>query len=200
MRTLRRGATAAIVLTCAFALAACGSADEPGAGEMTEDTMSESPMGDEMSESPMDEMSESPMDDMAEDDMADDEMMSDALDFTATTAGGDTFEGAELAGSPAVVLFWSESCDTCAETAAALGDAEGVELLSVAGGESDPMDDPLADADGVIQLEDGMGDLASHFGVMADGDVVLIDDQGEVTHHGPLDPMELPDEVASLTM
>ncbi|GAB2499129.1 hypothetical protein GCM10027063_43330 [Promicromonospora xylanilytica] len=174
MRTLRRGATAAIVLTCAFALAACGSADEPGAGEMTEDTMSESPMGDEM--------------------------MADALDFTATTAGGGTFEGAELAGSPAVVLFWSESCDMCAETAAALGDAEGVQLLSVAGGESDPMDDPLADADGVIQLEDGMGDLASHFGVIADGDVVLIDDQGEVTHHGPLDPMELPDEVASLTM
>jgi hypothetical protein len=45
-----------------------------------------------------------------------------------------------------------------------------------------------------------MGDLASHFGVMADGDVVLIDDHGEVTHHGPMDPMELPDEVASLTM
>ncbi|MEU4363156.1 redoxin domain-containing protein [Promicromonospora sp. NPDC023987] len=195
MRTLRRGATAAIVLTCTFALAACGSAAEPGGGEMSEDTMSESPMDEEMSESPMDEMSESPMDDMAED-----EMMSDALDFTATTVSGDPYEGAELAGSPAVVLFWSETCDTCADTAAALGDVEGVELLSVAGEDSDPMADPLADVDGVTQLEDGMGDLASHFGVMADGDVVLIDDQGEVTHHGPLDPMELPDEVASLTM
>lgn len=196
MRTLRRGAFAAIALTCAFTLAACGSAEEPGDAETSEDTMSESPM-DDMSESPMDdEMSESP----TADDMAEDEMMSDALDFTATTASGDTFEGADLAGSPAVVLFWSETCDTCADTAAALGDVEGVEMLSVAGKGSDPMDDPLADVAGVTQLEDGMGDLASHFGVMADGDVVLIDDHGEVTHHGPMDPMKLPDEVASLTM
>jgi hypothetical protein len=191
MSTLRRGTVAAIALTCAFTLAACGSAEEPGGSDMSEDTMSESPM-DEMSESPMDdEMSESPMDD---------EMMSDALDFTATTTSGDTFEGADLAGSPAVVLFWSEMCDTCADTAAALADVDGVELLSVAGKDADPMDDPLADVSGVTQLEDGMGDLASHFGVMADGDVVLIDDHGEVTHHGPMDPMELPDEVASLTM
>ncbi|MFC4629909.1 redoxin domain-containing protein [Promicromonospora alba] len=191
MRTLQRGATAAIALTCVFTLAACGSAEEPGGGGSSEDMMSESPM-DDMSESPMDdEMSESPMDD---------ETMADALDFTATTASGDTFEGADLAGSPAVVLFWSEMCDTCDETAAALADAEGVELLSVAGADSDPMEDPLADVDGVVQLEDGMGDLAAHFGVMADGDVVLIDDQGEVKHHGPMDPMELPDEVTSLTM
>ncbi len=187
MRTLHRGAVAAIALTCAFTLAACGSAEEPGGGESSEDMMSESPM---------DEMSESPMGD----DMTDDAMMADALDFTATTASGDTFEGADLAGSPAVILFWSEMCDTCDETAAALADVEGVELLSVAGTESDPMDDPLADVGGVTQLEDGMGDLAAHFGVMADGDVVLIDDQGEIQHHGPLDPMKLPDEVASLTM
>jgi hypothetical protein len=192
MRTLRRGTVAAIALTCAFALAACGSADEPGGSEMSEDSMSQSPMDDE---SPMDE--ESPMDNESP---MDDEMMSDALDFTATTASGDTFEGTSLAGSPAVVLFWSEMCDTCADTAAALADVEGVELLSVAGEDSDPMADPLADVGGVTQLEDGMGELAAHFGVMADGDVVLIDDQGEVTHHGPLDPMELPDEVASLTM
>jgi thiol-disulfide isomerase/thioredoxin len=195
MRTLQRGAFAALALTCAFTLAACGSADEPGGSEASDDMMSESPM-DDMSESPMDEMSESPMDD----DMADDEMMSDALDFTATTASGDTFEGADLAGSPAVVLFWSEMCDTCDETAAALADVEGVELLSVAGTDSDPMDDPLADVSGVTQLEDSVGDLAAHFGVMSDGDVVLIDDQGEVTHHGPLDPMAIPDEVTSLTM
>ena len=187
MRTLHRGALAAIALTCAFTLAACGSAEEPGGAEMSEDTMSESPM---------DEMSESPMDD----EMAEDEMMSDALDFTATTVSGDTFEGTELAGSPAVVLFWSEMCDTCADTAAALADVEGVEMLSVAGDGSDPMDDPMASVGGVTQLEDGMGDLASHFGVMADGDIVLIDDEGTVTHHGPMDPMELPDEVASLTM
>lgn len=195
MRTLQRGTFAAIALTCAFTLAACGSAGEPGGSGTSEDMMSESPM-DDMSESPMDEMSESPMGD----DMTDDEMMSDALDFTATTASGDTFEGADLAGSPAVVLFWSEMCDTCDETAAALADVEGVELLSVAGTDSDPMDDPLADVSGVIQLEDSVGDLAAHFGVMADGDVVLIDDQGEIKHHGPMDAMELPDEVASLTM
>ncbi|MFD6142201.1 TlpA family protein disulfide reductase [Promicromonospora sp. NPDC060271] len=195
MRTLRRGTFAAIALTCAFTLAACASAEEPGGSGAPEDTMSESPM-DDMSESPMDEMSESPMDD----EMSDDEMMTDALDFTATTASGDTFEGTDLAGSAAVILFWSETCDTCEETAAALADVEGVELLSVAGTDSDPMDDPLADVGGVVQLEDGMGDLAAHFGVMADGDVVLIDDQGEVTHHGPLDPMDLPDEVTSLTM
>jgi thiol-disulfide isomerase/thioredoxin len=181
MRTLQRGAFAAIALTCAFTLAACGSADEPGGSGTSEDMMSESPM-DEMSESPMDDMSESPMDD----DMTDDEMMSDALDFTATTASGDTFEGADLAGSPVVVLFWSGMCDTCDETAAALADVEGVELLS--------------DVSGVIQLEDSVGDLAAHFGVMSDGDVVLIDDQGEIKHHGPLDPMKLPDEVTSLTM
>jgi hypothetical protein len=192
MRTLRRGAYTAIALTCAFTLAACGSAEEPGGSETSEDTMSESPMDEE---SPMDD--ETPMDD---EEMAEDDMMSDALDFTATTASGDTFEGADLAGSPAVVFFWSEMCDTCADTAAALADVEGVELLSVAGAESDPMDDPMADVDGVTQIEDGMGDLASHFGVMADGDVVLIDDQGEVTHHGPMDPMDIPDEVASLTM
>ncbi|WP_275003973.1 redoxin domain-containing protein [Promicromonospora iranensis] len=196
MRTLRRGAVAAIALTCAFTLAACGSAEEPGGSEASDDMTSESPM-DDMSESPMDDdMSESPM----EDDMAEDEMMSDALDFTATTVSGDTFEGADLAGSPAVVFFWSEMCDTCADTAAALADVEGVELLSVAGKDSDPMDDPMADVSGVTQLEDGMGDLASHFGVMADGDVVLIDDHGEVTHQGPMDPMKVPDEVASLTM
>lgn len=195
MRTLRRGAFAAIALTCAFTLAACGSADEPGGSEASDDMMSESPM-DDRSESPMDEMSESPMDD----EMSEDEMMADALDFTATTASGDTFEGADLAGSPAVVLFWSEMCDTCDETAAALADVEGVELLSVAAADSDPMDDPLADVDGVVQLEDGMGDLAAHFGVMADGDVVLIDDQGEVKHHGPMDPMAIPDEITSLTM
>jgi thiol-disulfide isomerase/thioredoxin len=182
MRTLQRGAFAAIALTCAFTLAACGSADAPGGGESSEDMMSESPMDDEMSESPM----------------ADE--MSDALDFTATTASGETFEGTSLAGTPAVVLFWSEMCDTCDETAAALAEVEGVELLSVAGTDSDPMDDPLADVGGVVQLEDSVGDLAAHFGVMADGDVVLIDDQGEVTHHGPIDPMKLPGEVTSLTM
>jgi hypothetical protein len=191
MRTIRRGATAAIALTCAFTLAACGSAEEPGSSATSEDTMSESPMDEE---SPTDE--ESPM----EESPMDDEMMSEALDFTATTASGDTFEGADLAGSPAVLFFWSEMCDTCSDTASALADVEDVELLSVAGKESDPMDDPMADVEGVTQLEDSMGDLASHFGVMADGDVVLIDDHGEVTHHGPMDPMKLHDEVASLTM
>jgi hypothetical protein len=53
MRTLQRGASAAIALTCAFTLAACGSAEEPGGSSTSEDMMSESPM-DDMSESPMD--------------------------------------------------------------------------------------------------------------------------------------------------
>jgi thiol-disulfide isomerase/thioredoxin len=195
MSTLRRGAVAAIALTCAVTFAACGSDDDSGGGEMTEGTMSESPV-DGTSESPMaDEMSQSP----AADDMAEDEMTSDALDFTATTASGDAFEGAELAGGPVAVLFWSGTCGTCAGTAAALADAEGVELLSVAGEGSDPMDDPMAGVSGVTQLEDGTDELASHFGVTADGDVVLIDEHGDVTHHGQMDPMEIPGELASLT-
>jgi thiol-disulfide isomerase/thioredoxin len=35
------------------------------------------------------------------------------LDFTSVTVGGETFDGRQLAGKPAVLWFWAPWCPTC---------------------------------------------------------------------------------------
>jgi thiol-disulfide isomerase/thioredoxin len=62
----------------------------------------------------------------------------EALDFAASTIDGGTFEGASLAGKPAVFWFWAPWCPVCKRgaadvTAAAAELGDDVAVVGVAG-------------------------------------------------------------------
>ncbi len=60
------------------------------------------------------------------------------LDFTATTLEGDSFDGKQLRGKPAVLWFWAPWCPTCraqapAVSRLALKYADQVSVVAVGG-------------------------------------------------------------------
>jgi thiol-disulfide isomerase/thioredoxin len=182
-------------LLSALLLSGCGAADPEQAAEPEPATTSATPEPQpEKSETGKRETTTAPA------------AVPDSLDFTATTVSGDEFEGASLAGRPALLWFWAPWCPTCrgqipqvaglAEKYAGKLDVVGVGSLdsaeAIAGfaGEVDG---------GITHLEDTEGELWQRFGVTEQSSFVLLDSEGEVAFeagYGGSD--DLGDEVADV--
>ncbi len=108
------------------------------------------------------------------------------LDFTATTVGGEAFEGASLAGRPTLLWFWAPWCPTCRGQ---IPQVEGIAAehaaeLNVIGVGSLDSAEAIAgfagDVDDVVHLEDVDGELWKRFGVTEQSSFVLLDADGTV--------------------
>jgi thiol-disulfide isomerase/thioredoxin len=115
--------------------------------------------------------------------------VNDTLNFTATTATGDTFDGTSLAGKDSILWFWASWCPTCQAEAPGVAAAvaqlpDGVTIYGVpgnsdqAGIESFVSNYGLGD---VTHIVDGDGSLWSRFGVPYQPAFALINDDGEIT-------------------
>jgi thiol-disulfide isomerase/thioredoxin len=110
----------------------------------------------------------------------------DTLDFTATTVGGETFEGATLAGRPVLLWFWAPWCPTCRGQ---VPQVEGLAAehqgdLAVVGVGSLDSEEAIAEfaggVEGLTHLVDTEGALWQRFGVVEQSSFVLLDADGEV--------------------
>ncbi|SEE79945.1 redoxin domain-containing protein [Ruania alba] len=205
MRT--RLTIAASVTAAGLLLAGCGSAgdseesmeeDMTSSEEMTEEDMASDEMDEEMSEEPMDE------------EMSGDEMDAESMDtpetlaFTATTLDGDEFDGASLAGSPAVLWFWAPWCPTCQAqipNMTSLGEQYAGEVAVVGVGgldTSEAIADLAGDIPNVQHLVDDEGEVWSHFGITQQSSFVVLDSDGEIVDEGTLSDEDLNATVAEL--
>jgi thiol-disulfide isomerase/thioredoxin len=129
------------------------------------------------------------------------------LSFTVPTVDGGEFDGASLAGKPAVLWFWAPWCVTCVAEAphvSALADdyAGRVNVVGVAG-----LDDSvenmqqfidLTGADNFPQLADGDGVVWQRFEITAQSAFVILAADGVVELRGLLNPADLPDRLDRL--
>lgn len=130
----------------------------------------------------------------------------DPLSFSGETIDGEAFDGASLAGRPAVLWFWAPWCPTCRgqiPAVAAMAEEYGDEVGFVGVGSLD--DDQAiegfaadAEADGLTQLSDPDGAVWRHFGITEQSVYVVLDADGEIVSEGYLDNDELADVVAGL--
>ncbi|MEU4620050.1 redoxin domain-containing protein [Actinoplanes sp. NPDC023801] len=123
------------------------------------------------------------------------------LKFTGTTLDGAAFDGAGLAGKPAVFWFWAPWCPKCqAEGPAVAKVAEKyqrkVTVIGVAG--LDRSTRKMAEfvertgTAGIAQLDDRTGDLYKHFRVTSQSSYVFVDASGATeSATGPLTEDEL---------
>jgi thiol-disulfide isomerase/thioredoxin len=129
----------------------------------------------------------------------------ESLRFTATTVGGESFDGATLAGRPVLLWFWAPWCPTCRgqvpQVEGLAADHEGD--LTVVGVGSLDSEEAIAefagDVEGVTHLVDTEGALWQRFGVVEQSSFVLLDADGEVAFeagYGGSD--ELGDQVADV--
>ena len=110
----------------------------------------------------------------------------ESLDFSATTVGGEPFEGADLAGRATLLWFWAPWCPTCRSQIPevegyAADHADDLQVIGV--GSLDSADAIAAFADeveGVTHLEDTDGELYRRFGIAEQSSFVLLDESGEV--------------------
>ena len=112
----------------------------------------------------------------------------DTLKFTATTVDGRAFDGASLAGKPALFWFWAPWCPTCRgqidQVQGIARDFEG--KVSVIGVGS--LDDAKAisrfadDAPGMTHLSDASGEVFRHFRVVQQSSFVLLDADGRMAY------------------
>lgn len=126
------------------------------------------------------------------------------LSFTSSTLDGSPFDGAQLAGKPAVLWFWAPWCPTCRAQAPAVSSlaqkyGAKVSILGV-GGLADVSDirDYAQEVDGPIHLIDPEGAVWRHFGVTAQSTYVVLDADGGVVAEGYLDDHVLAAKVAEL--
>lgn len=180
-------------LAAVFALGACGSEEDPAGESTTAATAEQS--GDDMTGS------------VPEDEAA----VPELLDFSATTLDGASFEGASLAGGPAVLWFWYEDCPICQSqgpAVASLLESEGdrVAIVGVAGpglsGTSsiEQMQEFVSDTgtEDATHLQSADGELWTRFGVTSQSTYVLLDSNGEIVDSGPFADDELEEKVAEL--
>ena len=126
------------------------------------------------------------------------------LDFTATTLAGESFDGASLAGKPAVLWFWAPWCPTCRAqipevTALAKQYAGTVSFVGVGGLDSAEAITDLADTiPNITHLVDAEGSVWKHFGVTAQSTFEVISADGEIISSGYLSDGDLADMVAGL--
>ncbi len=128
-----------------------------------------------------------------------------SLRFTGTTVEGDRFEGATLAGKPAVLWFWAPWCHICkgqTPSVSALAEkyAGEVAIVGVAGLSEDPAGIAAfaADTSGIVNLTDSPGELWRRFGIVEQSVFTVLDADGKVVSEGFLRDDELNTLVASL--
>jgi peroxiredoxin len=128
------------------------------------------------------------------------------LAFTATTLDGKSFDGATLAGRPAVLWFWAPWCPICLQQAPGVRDAvaqhgDKVAMVGVAGLDKTsamPEFVRLAKVEAMTHLADEAGAVWKRFGVTSQSVFVLLDADGQVTFKGRLAADEIPGRVAAL--
>lgn len=127
-----------------------------------------------------------------------------SYDFTARTLAGDTFDGEQLAGKPAVLWFWAPWCPTCraqSSGVSALAEKYDGQVNVVGVGALDDLaaiEEYAATVDGPTHLVDPEGEVWRHFGVTAQSTYVVVDADGRLVADGYLDDAVLADEVAGL--
>ena len=129
------------------------------------------------------------------------------LAFSAPIVGGGQFDGASLAGKPAVLWFWAAWCPRCRAKA---GDVRTVQaefsgkatFVGVAGlgSGNDAMAQFVAQYNlgGFTHLADDQGTVWRHFGVVEQEFFVVLDRAGAVVHKGPLSVGDLRQRVSAL--
>ncbi len=131
----------------------------------------------------------------------------ETLRFTVATVDGPAFDGATLAGKPAVLWFWAAWCPRCrakaGEVAAVSTDYAGrAQVIGVAGLGSGPapMKKFVTDTriGGFPNLADDQGTVWQRFGVTTQEYFVILDSAGRVTHKGPLSAADLRRKVDAL--
>jgi peroxiredoxin len=131
----------------------------------------------------------------------------ETLRFTVATVDGPTFDGATLAGKPAVLWFWAAWCPRCrakaGEVAAVAAEYAGrAQVIGVAGLGSGPapMKKFVSDTriGGFPNLADDQGTVWQRFGVTAQEYFVILDRSGRVTHKGTLTGDDLRRKVDAL--
>ncbi len=126
------------------------------------------------------------------------------LDFAATTLDGSSFDGATLAGKPAVLWFWAPWCPTCrAQSGNVTNLAEQyageVAVIAVGGLDSaSEIEDLAAEIPHVTHLVDEEGEVWQHFRVTAQSTYTVIDADGEIVVESYLDDGDLNELVAEL--
>ncbi|TDE00709.1 redoxin domain-containing protein [Jiangella asiatica] len=130
------------------------------------------------------------------------------LDFTAPTIDGGTFDGASLAGRPAVLWFWAPWCPVCQREASLIAEladryAGRVEFVGVAGlsGDLGAMESFVADGGvgGIAHIDDRDGEVYTRFGVTQQYDFGFVSADGTVeVVRGPLEHDEIAAEVERL--
>lgn len=132
----------------------------------------------------------------------------DALDFTATTVGGDPFDARALAGTPVVFWFWAPWCPQCQREAPVVADLadryEGqIEFVGVAGltGDAASIETFVTDH-GVANfphIDDRDGAVYTRFGVTQQYDLGVVTASGDVEIlRGPLSEDEIVSAVDDL--
>ncbi|MCK0117940.1 redoxin family protein [Isoptericola sp. S6320L] len=200
----RRPLPAALALATALALSGCAADDPaPAAGTATADEMASDTATDDMADEDMSE------EDMSEEEMAEDDMATEAVpavyDFAATTLDGEEFDGASLAGSPAVLWFWAPWCPTCimqipAVTGLAEEYGDDVAVVGVGGLDDASAISEMAEENiaGITHLVDDAGEVWQHFGMTQQSTFVVLDADGEIVAEGVLTEPELESAVADL--
>ncbi|WP_433005430.1 redoxin domain-containing protein [Kribbella sp. CA-294648] len=180
---VRRFAPAALAVAL-FALSGCGGTDSPpSAGPASDDSVSTpspsvTPPGSRSTSG-----SASPS-----------AAVPEALKFTATTLDGKAFDGAALAGKPAVLWFWAPWCPRCRAQAAATGkvaaDYQGrVNVVGVAGlDKADAMRGFVTEqkVTGFPHLADETGAVWKRFEVTEQSVYVVLDAKGNKVFTGNL--------------
>ena len=131
--------------------------------------------------------------------------VAETLDFTGTTVDGEPFDGASLAGKPAVIWFWAPWCPTCkgqTPNISALAEeyAGEVNVVGVAGLSDDEagIDAFAANTAGITNLTDSPGDIWRRFNITEQSVFTVLDSNGKVVSEGFLEDQELNDLVANL--
>lgn len=128
------------------------------------------------------------------------------LQFTATTLEGDTFDGAELAGSPSVLWFWAPWCPICQAEAPEIAEAAaahpGVTFVGVAARDEVPAMEAFVqnhDLDGFTHLADVDGAVWAQFGVTYQPAFAFVGADGSIeVISGRLSPSELDERLTAI--
>lgn len=126
--------------------------------------------------------------------------------FAAATLAGGRFDGAALAGRPALLWFWAPWCGTCAGQATTVRELAArhqgrLTVVGVAGLDEVPAMREFVDIfelEKVTHLADTDGAVWRHFGITAQSTYVLLDASGAVLHRGRLDNDVLTERIATL--
>ncbi len=182
-----------ITLACALTLAGCGQADDPAAE--AEDTAQESAATDPTPDA------DEPSEPVGGEEIA----VAKTLKFTGTTVDGEPFDGASLAGKPAVIWFWAPWCHVCKgqtpNVSALAEEYDGkVNIVGVAGLSDDEagIQAFAGDTSGITNLSDSPGELWRQFGIVEQSVFTVLDSNGEIVSEGFLEDDELNDLVADL--